>query len=206
MVGILAKKLGMTQIYDDKDRLIPVTVLTAGPCPIVEIKTPEKHQYSALQLAFDEVIPRKANKPRTGHFAKAGVKTHRLLREFRLAGKGEYQVGQVIDVSVFQVGDKIKVTGTSKGKGFAGVIKRHNFHGKDTAHGTPDRVRHPGSIGQGTSPGKVWRGKPMGGHMGDERVSVKGLAVVRIDAERNLLFVKGAVPGGVNGYLQIQKI
>ncbi|MBM3278856.1 MAG: 50S ribosomal protein L3 [Candidatus Handelsmanbacteria bacterium] len=206
MVGILAKKLGMTQIYDDKDRLIPVTVLTAGPCPIVEIKTPEKHQYSALQLAFDEVIPRKANKPRTGHFAKAGVKTHRLLREFRLVGKAEYQVGQVIDVSVFQVGDKIQVTGTSKGKGFAGVIKRHNFHGKDTAHGTPDRVRHPGSIGQGTSPGKVWRGKPMGGHMGDERVSVKGLAVVRIDAERNLLFVKGAVPGGVNGYLQIHKI
>lgn len=206
MVGILAKKLGMTQIYDEKDRLIPVTVLTAGPCPIVEIRTPERHQYSALQLAFDEVIPRKANKPRTGHFAKAGVKTHRLLREFRLAEKGDYQVGQVIDVSVFQVGDKIKVIGTSKGKGFAGVVKRHNFSGKDAAHGTPDRVRHPGSIGQGTSPGKVWRGKPMGGHMGDERVSVKGLSVVRIDAERNLLFVKGAVPGGVNGYLQIQKM
>ncbi|MCC7264736.1 MAG: 50S ribosomal protein L3 [Candidatus Latescibacteria bacterium] len=206
MVGILAKKLGMTQIYDEKDRLIPVTVLTAGPCPIVEIKTAEKHKYSALQLAFDEVIPRKANKPRTGHFAKAGVKTHRWLREFRLGEKGDYQVGQVVDVNLFQVGDKIKVTGTSKGKGFAGVVKRHNFKGKDAAHGTPDRVRHPGSIGQGTSPGKVWRGKPMGGHMGDERVSVKGLSVVRIDAERNLLFVKGAVPGGVNGYLQIQKM
>jgi large subunit ribosomal protein L3 len=203
---ILAKKLGMTQIYDEKDRLIPVTVLTAGPCPIVEIRTPEKHQYSALQLAFDEVVPRKVSKPRAGHFAKAGVKTHRLLREFRLAKGGEYQVGQVIDVSLFQVGDRIKVTGTSKGKGFAGVVKRHNFSGKDTAHGTPDRVRHPGSIGQGTSPGKVWRGKPMGGHLGDERVSVKGLSVVRIDPERNLLFVKGPVPGGINGYLQIQKL
>jgi large subunit ribosomal protein L3 len=157
-------------------------------------------------LAFDEVVPRKVNKPRAGHFSKAGTKTHRLLREFRLAGGGEYQVGQVIDVSLFQVGDRIKVTGTSKGKGFAGVVKRHNFSGKDTAHGTPDRVRHPGSIGQGTSPGKVWRGKRMGGHMGDERVSVKGLSVVRIDPERNLLFVKGAVPGGINGYLQIQKL
>ncbi|MBI2505354.1 MAG: 50S ribosomal protein L3 [Candidatus Latescibacteria bacterium] len=206
MVGILAKKMGMTQIYDEKDRLIPVTVLSAGPCPIVEIKTAEKHHYSALQLAFDEVVARKANKPRTGHFAKAGAKTHRLLREFRLAEAGDYQVGQVLDVNLFKAGDRIKVTGTSKGKGFAGVIKRHNFHGKDTAHGTPDRVRHPGSIGQGTSPGKVWRGKPMGGHMGDERVSVKGLSVVRVDAERHLLFVKGAVPGGVNGYLAIQKL
>lgn len=206
MVGLMAKKLGMTQIYDEKDRLIPVTVLTAGPCPIVEIKTMAKHKYSALQLAFDEVVARKANKPRTGHFAKAGVKTHRKLREFRLAATGDYQVGQVLDVNQFQVGDKVKVTGTSKGKGFAGVIKRHNFKGKDAAHGTPDRVRHPGSIGQGTDPGKVWRGKPMGGHMGDERVSVKGLSVVRVDAERNLIFVKGAVPGGVNGYLAIQKL
>ncbi len=204
MAGLLGKKLGMTQVYNEKDELVPVTVLSAGPCPIVEVRTEEKNGYRALQLAFDEVAPRKVNKPRAGHLARVGVKPHRLLREFRLAG--EYQVGQVLDVNQFKAGDLVKVTGTSKGKGFAGVVKRHNFHGKDTAHGTPDRVRHPGSVGQGTSPGKVWRGKRMGGHMGDERVSVKGLCVVRVDAERHLLFVKGAVPGGVNGYLAIQKM
>lgn len=204
MAGLLGKKLGMTQVYNEKDELIPVTVVSAGPCPIVEIRTGEKHGYHALQLAFDEVVPRKVNKPRSGHLAKAGVKPHRLLRELHLTAAGEYQVGQVLDVNQFKAGDRVKVTGTSKGKGFAGVVKRHHFHGKDTAHGTPDRVRHPGSIGQGTSPGKVWKGRRMGGHMGDERVSVKGLSVVRVDAERHLLFVKGAVPGGVNGYLVIQ--
>lgn len=206
MVGLLGKKLGMTQIYDEKDELVPVTILTAGPCPIVEVRTREKNGYASLQLAFDEVEPRKANKPRAGQFAKAGLKPHRLLQEFRLAAAGEYQVGQVLDVNQFKAGDKVKVTGTSKGKGFAGVVKRHQFRGKDTAHGTPDRVRHPGSIGQGTSPGKVWRGKRMGGHMGDVQVSVKGLSVLRVDPERHLLFVKGAVPGGVNGYLAVQKM
>ncbi|MFA6111180.1 MAG: 50S ribosomal protein L3, partial [Candidatus Latescibacterota bacterium] len=170
MAGLIGKKLGMTQVYNDKDELVPVTVVAAGPCPIVQVRQGEAAGQSALQLAFEEVQARKVNKPRAGHLAKAGVKPHRLLRELRLTG-AEYQVGQVLDVSQFTVGDQIKVTGTSKGKGFAGVIKRHNFHGKDQAHGTPDRVRHPGSIGQGTSPGRVWRGKKMSGHMGDERVT-----------------------------------
>ena len=204
MVGLLGKKLGMTQVYDEKGELIPVTVVAAGPCPIVQMRTEENDGYEALQLAFDEVPARKVNKPRTGHLAKAGVAPHRVLKEIR-SEVGDYEAGQVLDVSQFEVGDVIKVTGKSKGKGFAGVVKRYNFQGANTTHGTPDRVRHGGSIGQGTSPGKVWKGKKMPGQMGNVKVSTRGLSVVRIDAERNLLFIKGAVPGGTNGYVTIQK-
>jgi large subunit ribosomal protein L3 len=205
MAGLIGKKLGMTQVYDEKEELVPVTVVAAGPCPVVQVRTEKTDGYTALQLAFDEIPERKLNKPEMGHFAKASVQAHRVLKEFRLDDGGEYEVGQVLDVSQFEVGDELKVTGTSKGKGFAGVMKRHNFHGKGATHGTPDRARHGGSIGQGTSPGKVWKGKKMPGHMGNVRVTVKGLSVVRIDSERNLLFVKGAVPGGVNGYLVLRK-
>lgn len=205
MVGLIGKKLGMTQLYNDRDELVPITVVVAGPCPIVQVRTPEKDGYAALQLAFEEIPARKVNKPQAGHFAKAGVKPHRVLREFR-SETGEYQVGQVLDVSQFAVGDRVKVTGTSKGKGYAGVVKRHRFSGKNTSHGTPDRIRHPGSIGQGTNPGRVWKGKRMAGHMGDVKVSMRGLSIVRIDAERHLLFLKGAVPGSPGGYLAIQKI
>ena len=205
MAGLIGRKLGMTQIYTDAEELIPVTVVEAGPCPVVQIKTEENDGYSALQLAFDPVPARKVNKPGIGHFARGGVAPHRVLKEFR-GEEGEYEVGQVLDVSQFEVGDRVKVTGRSKGKGFAGVVKRHNFRGKNTTHGTPDRVRHGGSIGQGTTPGKVWKGKKMAGRMGNVRVTTRGLSVVRVDAERNLLFLKGAVPGGVNGYLTIQKI
>ncbi|MEW6755199.1 MAG: 50S ribosomal protein L3 [Candidatus Latescibacterota bacterium] len=204
MVGLIGKKLGMTQVYDAKDELVPVTIVAAGPCPVVQVKTAEANGYSALQLAFDAVPARKVNKPMLGHFAKAQVAPHRIVREFRTEG-GEYRVGQVLNVGQFQVGDIVKVTGKSKGKGYAGVVKRHHFHGKDTSHGTPDRVRHPGSIGQGTTPGKVWKGKGMSGHMGDVRVTVKGLTVMRVDPDRNLLFLKGAVPGGENGYLLIRR-
>ena len=204
MVGLIGKKLGMTQIFDEKEKLIPVTVVEVGPCPIVQVKSEETDGYAALQLAFDEIPARKANKPRSGQFAKAGVKPHRVLRE-RRGETGEFEVGQVLDVTQFEVGDMVQVSGRSKGKGFAGVIKRHNFHGKGASHGTPDRERHGGSIGQGTTPGKVWKGKKMPGQMGDAKVSVKGLAIVRVDSERHLLFVKGAVPGGVNGYLTIVK-
>lgn len=205
MAGLIGKKLGMTQVYDEKEELVPVTVVAAGPCPVVQVRTEKTDGYTALQLAFDEIPERKLNKPEMGHFAKASVQAHRVLKEFRLDDEGEYEVGQVLDVSQFEVGDGLKVTGTSKGKGFAGVMKRHNFHGKGATHGTPDRARHGGSIGQGTSPGKVWKGKKMPGHMGNARVTVKGLSVVRIDSERNLIFVKGAVPGGVNGYLVLRK-
>lgn len=205
MSGLIGKKLGMTQIYNDKEELVPVTVVAAGPCPIVQVKTAERHGYAAVQLAFDEVPARKANKPRTGHFSKAELKPHRSLKEFRLAADGDYEVGQVLDVSQFEVGDELKVTGRSKGKGFAGVMRRFNFRGKNSTHGTPDTARHGGSIGQGTTPGKVWKGKKMPGHMGAKTVTTKGLTVMRIDAERNLMFVKGAVPGGVNGTLVLRK-
>ncbi len=203
MVALIGKKLGMTQLYNESEHLIPVTILQAGPCPVVQLRTDEDNGYSGVQLAFDEIPARKVNKPVAGQFAKAGVDPHRVLKEFRT---GEaYEVGQVLDVSQFAVGDGVQVTGRSKGKGFAGVVKRHNFGGHGASHGTPDRVRHGGAIGQGTDPGKVWKGKKMPGHMGSEQVTVRGLEVVRIDAERNLLFIKGAVPGGANGYVTVVK-
>jgi large subunit ribosomal protein L3 len=205
MSTLIGKKLGMTQLFSETEDLTPVTVVEAGPCPIVQVRTSEKNGYAALQLAFEEIPARKVNKPRAGQFAKAGVKPHRILQEFRLREEGEFEIGQVLDVSQFEVGDGVKITGKSKGKGFAGVVRRHNFRGHGATHGTPGRVRHGGAIGQGTTPGKVWKGKKMPGHMGDATVTVKGLTVVRVDAERNLLFIKGAVPGSANGYLSIQK-
>jgi len=203
MGALIGKKLGMTQVYNEKDELVPVTVVAAGPCPIVQVRNQDSNGYDALQLAFEEVPARKVNKPETGHFAKAGVGPHRVLREFRSL-EGDFEIGQVLDVSQFEVGQQVRVTGRSKGKGFAGVVKKYHFKGLGTTHGTPGRVRHGGSIGQGTDPGKVWKGKKMPGQMGNATVSTKGLDVVRIDSERNLLFIKGAVPGGVNGFIGIQ--
>ncbi len=206
MVGLIGKKLGMTQVYNDKEELIPVTVVAAGPCPVVQIKSQENDGYQSLQLAFDEVPARKVNKPGTGQFAKAGVAPHRMLKEFRIDGDDvAYEVGQILDVAQFEPGDIVKVTGRSKGKGFAGVVKRYLFHGKNATHGTPDRVRAPGSIGQGTTPGKVWKGKKMPGQMGNKNVTTRGIEIVRIDGERNLLFLKGALPGATEGLLTIKK-
>ena len=204
MAGLIGKKLGMTQLYNEKDELMPVTVVAAGPCPVVSVRTLEKNGYSAVQLAFDEVAPRKVNKPVAGQFEKAGVKPHRVLREFRSSEDVDVEAGQVLDVSQFEVGERVKVTGKSKGKGFAGVVKRYHFRGKKATHGTPDRVRHGGSIGQGTTPGKVWKGKKMPGQMGNEIVTTKGLTIVRVDAERNLLFIKGAVPGSTNSVVTVR--
>jgi len=203
MGALIGKKLGMTQVYNDKEELVPVTVVAAGPCPVVQVRSQDYNGYDALQLAFEEIPARKVNKPETGHFSKAGVAPHRVLREFRQM-EGDFEVGQVLDVSQFEVGQQVKVTGRSKGKGFAGVVKRHGFRGKNSTHGTPDRVRHGGSIGQGTTPGKVWKGKKMSGQMGNAQVSTKGLDIVRIDSERNLLFIKGSIPGGANGFVDIQ--
>jgi len=150
MGALIGKKLGMTQLYNSREDLTPVTIVAAGPCPVVQVRTEEDHGYSALQLAFDEVPDRKLTKPQRGHLAKAGVSGHRILREFR-GEEGQFAVGQVLDVSQFEVGHQVKVTGKSKGKGFAGVVKRHGFRGKNASHGTPDTVRHGGSIGQGTT-------------------------------------------------------
>ena len=205
MGTLIGKKLGMTQVYDEAEDLIPVTIVQAGPCPVVQLRTDEVNGYSGVQLAFDEISERKVNKPVAGQFAKAGINPHRILQEVRVGDDVSYEIGQVLDVSEFAVGDGVQVTGTSKGKGFAGVVKRHNFGGHGKTHGTPDRVRHGGAIGQGTDPGKVWKGKKMPGHMGSEKVTVRGLKVVRVDAERNFLFIKGAVPGGANGYVTITK-
>ena len=206
MVGLIGRKLGMTQVYNDRQELVPVTVVAAGPCPVVQVKSPGKDGYAAVQIAFEEVPARKRNRPESGQFAKAGVAPHRRLREIRTEGvDAEYEVGQVLGVSQFEAGDTVKATGRSKGKGFAGVVKRYHFRGKNTSHGTPDRVRHTGSIGQGTTPGKVWKGKKMPGQMGDRRVTTRGLQVVRVDGERNLLFIKGAVPGPANGYILIRR-
>jgi large subunit ribosomal protein L3 len=204
MAGLIGKKLGMTQVYSDDGELVPVTVVAAGPCPIVNVRTEGTNGYAAIQLGFGEVKPRKVTKPVAGQFARGGINPHRVLKEIRTS-EGEFEVGQVLDVSQFEVGEMVKVTGTSKGKGFAGVVKRYHFRGKKTTHGTPDRVRHPGAIGQGTTPGKVWKGKKMPGHMGSETVTTRGLSVVRIDQDRNLLFVKGALPGAADGYLVIRK-
>jgi len=206
MVGLIGKKLGMTQVYNEKEELIPVTIVAAGPCPVVQVKTAETDGYGAVQLAFDEVPARKVNKPQAGQFTKAGVAPHRMLKEFRTdGGESEYQVGQIIDVSQFEAGDTVRVTGRSKGKGFAGVVKLYHFKGKNATHGTPDRLRAPGSIGQGTTPGKVWKGKKMPGQMGNKNVTTRGIEVVRIDGERNLLFLKGAVPGASDGVVIIKK-
>ena len=205
MSTLIGKKLGMTQVYDEAENLIPVTIVQAGPCPVVQLRTDQINGYSGVLLAFDEVPERKVNKPVAGQFAKAGVKFHKVLQEFRISGEVSYEVGQVLDVTDFAVGDGVQVTGKSKGKGFAGVVKKYNFRGHGKTHGTPDRVRHGGAIGQGTDPGKVWKGKKMPGQMGNARVTVRGLKVVRVDAERNFLFVKGAVPGGANGYVTIKK-
>ncbi|MBT3344594.1 MAG: 50S ribosomal protein L3 [Gemmatimonadetes bacterium] len=204
MAGLIGRKLGMTQVYNDKEELTPVTVVSAGPCPVTQVKTTEIDGYAAIQVAFDEVPERKVNKPMAGHLAKAKVAPHRTLKEFS-SDDAEYEIGQVLDVTQFEIGDVVKVSGRSKGKGFAGVVKRYHFRGKNATHGTPGRVRHGGSIGQGTDPGKVWKGKKMPGHMGARNVTTGSLKVVRIDTERNLLFLKGAVPGSPEGYITIVK-
>ncbi len=204
MVGLIGRKMGMTQLYNDRDELVPVTVVAAGPCPVVQVRDEDKNGYTALQLAFEVVPEHRVTRPVAGQFKKAGIPVHRITQEFR-GDAAAYEVGQVLDVSQFAVGDTVKISGRSKGKGFAGVIRRHGFRGKKATHGTPDRQRHGGSIGQGTTPGKVWKGKKMPGHLGARQVTVSGLEIERVDTERNLLFVKGAVPGGVNALLTIVK-
>ena len=208
MVGLIGKKLGMTQIFDEKEKLIPVTVVEVGPCPIVQVKSEETDGYAALQLAFDEIPARKANKPRSGQFAKAGVKPHRVLREMR-GETGEFEVGQVLDVTQFEVGDMVQVSGRSKGKGFAGGMKRHNFKGLEASHGVKRAHRRPGSINGhatnlGTGP-KPKKGKRMPGQMGNKQITCRSLPVVTIDNDQDLLLVKGSVPGPNNGMVIIRE-
>jgi large subunit ribosomal protein L3 len=202
--GILGRKVGMTQIFDERGEVVPVTIIEAGPCFITQIKTADRDGYSAIQLGFQEV--RRVNKPMQGHLKKSsGVPSLRHLREIRTDDVANYQVGQKIRVSLFSVGDMVDVSGTSKGKGYAGVVKRYGFRGGPKTHGQSDRLRAPGSIGSTTTPGRVLKGKRMAGHMGNERVTVQHLRVEMVDAERNLLAVRGAVPGAKNKLLFIKK-
>ncbi len=203
--AILGKKVGMTSFYDDKGIQIPVTVIEAGPCPVTQIKTENKDGYKAVQIGFDEIKPRKVNKPMKGHFAKASVNPTRYLKEFRDLEQ-DYEIGQHITVELFQKGDKVKVSGDSIGRGFQGVMKRHNFGGVGmTSHGQSDRQRHPGSIGQSSYPSRVLKGTKMAGRMGGKRASVRNLEVVEVLSEQNIIMIKGSVPGAKNSLLELIK-
>ncbi|OUQ18973.1 50S ribosomal protein L3 [Lachnoclostridium sp. An14] len=192
--AILATKVGMTQIFNDEGVLVPVTVLQAGPCVVTQVKTEENDGYKAVQVGFVDKKEKHANKPQKGHFDKAGVSYKRYVREFRFENAEEYSVKDEIKADIFAAGDKIDATAISKGKGFQGAIKRHGQHRGPMAHGSKFH-RHQGSNGSATTPGRVFKGKGMPGHMGHEKVTVQNLAVVRVDAENNLILVKGAVPG-----------
>ncbi len=193
-VGILGTKLGMTKIFDGDGNAVPVTVIQAGPCPITQIKTPEKEGYSSIQIGFGEIKEKNLTRPDLGHLRKAGVGSVRHLREFRVADVSQFQLGQMLDVSQFQDGQMIDVIGTSIGKGFAGYQKRHHFGRGPMSHGSKNH-RLPGSTGAGTTPGRVFPGKRMAGRLGGKRVTIKKLTLVQVDVENNLLLVKGAVPG-----------
>jgi large subunit ribosomal protein L3 len=206
MKGILGKKVGMTQIFDEMGEVIPVTVIEAGPCFVAQVKTVERDGYAAIQLGFGETKQKRLTRPQLQHLRKSDLPPLRHLREFRLSGgDGDYEEGQKVTVDIFEIGEYVDVTGTSKGRGFAGVVKRHGFRGGPKTHGQSDRLRAPGSIGACTTPGRVFKGKRMPGRMGGERVTAQGLKVVMVDAERNLLAVRGAVPGAKNGLLMIQQ-
>ena len=204
MIGtILGKKIGMTQVWSEDDRLIPVTVIEAGPCVVTQVKTEGTDGYNAVQIGYGEVRADKVNKPMQGHFAKSGTEPRRHLAEVRLEDAPEMRTGDEVTVGIFETGAKVHVTGTSKGKGFAGVIKRHNFHGGRASHGSHFH-RAPGAIGQAATPARVFRGKKMPGQMGGETVTVRNLEVVKVDPEQHILLLKGAVPGGKNAVLTIR--
>lgn len=206
MPGLLAKKLGMTNIYSDDGQIIPVTVLEAGPCKVYSVKTNDKDGYFSLQLGFGEKKEKKVNKPQTTVYKKLGLVSPQVLKEFRNFSSEQFKVGDEVKVDLFQVGDKVKVSGKSKGKGFQGVIKRHGFGGVGGAtHGQSDRVRAPGSIGASSYPSRVFKGQRMAGRKGYENVTVRNLKVVKVIADKNIIMVKGAVPGSVNSIVAINK-
>ena len=199
--GMLGRKLGMSQVFREDGRVVPVTVVQAGPCTVTQVKTKDNDGYEAVQVGYVEA--KRLNRPLRGHLRRTGL--FRYLRELPVDQLGDLQVGQEFGVDLFQTGEKVDVVGTSKGRGFQGVMKRHGFHGGPRTHGQSDRARAPGSIGGTTFPAKVFKGKKMPGHMGNTRVTVKNLEVVEVDQERNLLLLKGGVPGAPNGLLLIRK-
>jgi len=202
--GILGEKLGMTQVFDANNRIVPVTVVKAGPCVVTQIRTQEKDGYSAVQLAYGQIDPRKVTKPVAGHFAKAGVTPRRHLIELRLDSTEGYEVGAEVGVDIFADGAAVDVTGTTKGKGTAGVMKRHGFHGVSSSHGSHRNHRKPGSIGGCSTPGRVFKGLRMAGRMGADKQTTQSLRVVKVDAERGLLLIEGAIPGPKGGLVLVR--
>lgn len=201
--AIIGKKIGMTQIFDENGKVVPVTVVEVGPCVVSQKKTVENDGYAAVQIGFGDLKAHKVKKPMAGHFAKANVAPKRTLREFRFDDIDAYNVGDLVKADVFAAGDKVDVTGTSKGKGYAGVIKRWNFQRLKESHGSGPVARHGGSIGSCSDPSRVYPGKKMAGHLGSERVTVQNLQVVKVDAENNLIAIKGAIPGPNGGTVVI---
>jgi large subunit ribosomal protein L3 len=205
MAALIGKKLGMTQLFSDNGAAVPVTVIEAGPCPVVQIRTPEDGGYAAVQLGFGEQKDKNASKAERGHAAKASLEhAPELLKEYKVADASAYEIGQQLTVEQFQPGDRIKVIGKTKGRGFQGVVKRHGFGGRPGSHGHP-RSRTPGSIGPGTNPSRVIKGKKMPGQYGDEQQTMLNVRVEKVDPERNLIYIRGGVPGARNSVLYIKK-
>ncbi len=203
MALLIGKKIGMTQLFDESGVVTPVTVIEAGPCSIVQVKTPEREGYSAIQIGFIDAKESRTTSPMTGHFKRAGVKPQRILREVRVDDANEYEVGGAIDVKAFEGVEKVHVTGTSKGRGFAGTVKRHHFKIGRRTHGNKSH-REPGAVGQCATPSRIFKGKRLPGRMGGVTRTAKNLSVVQVDAENNLIFVKGAVPGANNGVVFVR--
>lgn len=206
MTGIIGRKLGMTQIFEESGAVVPVTVVEAGPCPVVQIRTADKNGYQAVQLGFGQKKATRSTKAERGHASVAGLDAApTVLREFRVQEGESPSLGDQVTVEAFEVGTKVKVTGRTKGRGFQGVVKRHGFRGGRASHGATRIHRAPGSIGAGTNPSRVIKGKRMPGHMGDAQRTIRNLKVAKVDAERNLIYIRGAVPGPVNGFVYIVK-
>jgi large subunit ribosomal protein L3 len=204
MKGLLGEKLGMTQVWDENNRVVPVTVVKAGPCVVTQVKNPEQDGYSSVQIAFGAIDPRKVNKPASGHFAKAGVTPRRHLVELRTDDASDYSVGQELAVDTFEAGQTIDVVGTTKGKGYAGVMKRHGFHGVSSSHGSHKNHRKPGSIGGCATPGRVFKGMRMAGRMGSNKQTTQNLTIHAVDAENGIILIKGAVPGPKGGLVLVR--
>ena len=202
--GVLGTKLGMTQVWDENGKLVPVTVVQAGPCVVTQVRSVETDGYDAVQIAYGAIDPRKVTKPLKGHFEKAGVTPRRHLVELRTPNAADFSLGQEIDATIFEAGEKVDVIGTSKGKGTAGVMKRHGFAGVSASHGQHRNHRKPGSIGGASTPGRVFKGQKMAGRMGGDRTSVQNLTVHAVDAEKGLVLVKGAIPGPKGGLVLVR--
>lgn len=205
MRGLIGKKVGMTQIYNDDGMMIPVTVVEAGPCVVTQVKTQKNDGYDAIQVGYGDKKKKHLTKPLEGHFNRAKVDPKKILAEFDIIPEFEYKVGQEFNASLFKPGEYVDVSGTSKGRGFAGVIKRHNFHRQPETHGTKNTLRHPGSIGQASDPSRVFKGMKMAGQYGNKKITVTNLEVVQVDKDNNHILLKGAVPGAKNGILYIIK-